>query len=93
MIGIAELAALVTVAGVSIYVAGLLGLAIAIRLRLTDDIETAWYAVTLLPRTAVAGQGVKIWLTWPLPIVVVLVVLDIVAEHFGISDTDVIDRL
>jgi hypothetical protein len=93
MIGIAELAALITVAGVSIYVAGLLGLAIAIRLRLTDDIVTAWYAVTLLPRTDVAGQGVKIWLTWPLPIVVLLVVLDTVAQHFGVADTDMIERL
>jgi hypothetical protein len=78
---------------VSIYVAGLLGLAIAIRLRLTNDIATAWYAVTLLPRTDVAGQGVTIWLTWPLPIVVVLLVLDTVAEHFGVSNTDMIDNL
>jgi hypothetical protein len=86
-IGLAELATLVTVAGVSIYVAGLLGLTLAIRLRLTDDIATAWYAVALLPRTDVAGQGVKIWLTWPLPIVVLLVVLETVAAYFGVSDT------
>jgi hypothetical protein len=88
MISVADLAALVTVIGVSVYVAGLLGLTIAIRVRtLTDDILTAWYVVTLLPRPDVAGQGVKIWLTWPLPIALLIVMLDTFAEHFGISGT------
>jgi hypothetical protein len=27
---------------------------------------TAWYAVSLLPRTVVAGQGVRTWVQWPL---------------------------
>ena len=90
---IADLAALVTVAGVSVYVAGLLGLALAIRLRLADDIETAWYAVSLLPRTDVAGQGVRIWLSWPLPIAVVVVALDTLGGAFGAFDTAMFDPL
>jgi hypothetical protein len=93
-ISIADLVALVTVAGVSVYVAGLLGLAIAIRLRLTDDMGTAWYAVSLLPRTDVAGQGVRIWLSWPLPIAVVVVVLDTLGEDIGaFVDTATFDPL
>lgn len=66
-----------TVAGILIYVIGLVGLAMAIRLRLINDITTAWYVVSLLPRTVVAGQGVKIWLTWPLPLAMILVLADI----------------
>jgi hypothetical protein len=92
-IDIADLATLVTVAGVSVYVAGLLGLAIAIRLRYTDDLATAWYAVTLIPRTDVAGQGVQIWLTWPLPIAVLLVLLDTLAKYFGAFNPAMVDTI
>ena len=45
---------------------GLVGLSITIRSAFTRDISTAWYAVSLLPRTVVAGQGVRIWLSWPI---------------------------
>jgi hypothetical protein len=77
LIGIAgDIVAVLTVTGLSIYVIGLVGLAMAIRLRLIEDTTTAWYVVSLLPRTVVAGQGVKIWLLWPLPFAVVLVVVD-----------------
>jgi hypothetical protein len=93
MSSIAELATLVTVAGVAIYVAGLLGLTIAIRLRLTEDIATAWYAVTLLPRTDVAGQGVKIWLLWPLPVALLLVMLEPLAELLGTSYADMLEKV
>ena len=73
--GIVEVAALVTVAGIGVYVVGLLRLAMAMRLRLIDNLSTAWFVVALLPRTVVAGQGVRIWLAWPLPFAALLVVL------------------
>jgi hypothetical protein len=72
VIGIGELATILTVAGVSIYVLGLMGLAITIRLRLASNISIAWYAVSLLPRTVVAGHGVRIWLTWPIALTLIL---------------------
>jgi hypothetical protein len=66
LIGIGDLAAILAVVSVGIYVLGLMGLAVTIRLRLVDNISVAWYAVSLLPRTVVAGHGVRIWLTWPI---------------------------
>lgn len=71
-ISIGTLATILTVAGVATYVLGLIGLAVTIRLRLARDIPTAWYAVSLLPRTIVAGQGIRIWLGWPIGITVVI---------------------
>lgn len=63
---IGDLATILTVAGVSIYVLGLIGLAIPIRREFTGgDISTAWYAVSLVPKTVVAGQGARLWLRWP----------------------------
>ena len=61
-LNIGDLAALVTVAGVTIYVLGLIGLAIPIYRVFTGEISTAWYAVSLVPKTVVAGQGVRIWM-------------------------------
>jgi hypothetical protein len=74
-IDIADVLALITVAGVAVYVAGLVGLAIAIRREFTRDISTAWYVVALIPRTVVAGQGVRIWLLWPVTLGALLTVL------------------
>jgi hypothetical protein len=65
-IGIGDLVALVTVAGLAVYVLGLVGLTVSIRLGFTTDVSVAWYAVSLLSRTVVAGQGVRIWLGWPI---------------------------
>jgi hypothetical protein len=65
-IGIGDLVAVVTAGGLAIYVMGLVGLSITIRRTFTGDISTAWYAVSLLPRVVVAGQGVRIWLGWPI---------------------------
>jgi hypothetical protein len=64
-IGIGDLAAILTVAGVTIYVLGLIGLAIPIYREFAQDLTTAWYVVALVPKTVVAGQGVRIWLQWP----------------------------
>jgi hypothetical protein len=63
---IGDLAALVTAVGISIYVMGLVGLSVTIRRTFAADFTTAWYAVSLLPRTVVAGQGVRLWLRWPI---------------------------
>jgi hypothetical protein len=52
---------------------GLVGLSLTIRFNFTIDFTTAWYAVTLLPRTVVAGQGVRLWLRWPLIATAILV--------------------
>jgi hypothetical protein len=59
------------VAGVSIYVLGLIGLTIPIRRPFTRDLSTAWYAVSLIPKTVLAGHGVRIWLRWPTAFVVI----------------------
>jgi hypothetical protein len=71
-ISIGDLAAILTVAGVSIYVLGLMGLAATIRLSLVSNISLAWYAVSLLPRTVVAGHGVRVWLILPMGLTIVL---------------------
>jgi len=63
---IGNLVGLITVAGAAVYVLGLVGLAVTIRSRLTGDFSTAWYVVSLLPRTVVAGQGLRLWLRWPI---------------------------
>jgi hypothetical protein len=62
-IGIGDLVGIITVAGVAVYVLGLVGLSVTIRFKLTGDLSTAWYVVSLLPRTVVPGQGIRLWLT------------------------------
>jgi hypothetical protein len=81
-ISIANLLTYLTTSGVAIYVVGLVGLAITMRLELTDDISTAWYAVALLPRTIVAGQGVRIWLRWTVPYAIFAAVLGALVVGF-----------
>lgn len=71
-IGIGDLATIITVAGITVYVLGLVGLAITISQKFTGDLSAAWYAASLLPRTIVAGQGVRIWLGLPIVLTVVL---------------------
>jgi hypothetical protein len=79
-IAIGSLATILTVAGVTIYVLGLVGLAATIRLRLARDIPMAWYAVSLLPRTIVAGQGIRIWLGWPISVTATIALLMILSK-------------
>lgn len=86
MLNLGDMVAILTVAGIAIYVVGLVGLTLALRLRLTDDMSTAWYAVALLPRTSVAGQGVKIWLTWPIPFAALSVLMD--SSIMGLTDSE-----
>src|SRR5215212_11106779 len=74
---IGDLATILTVAGVSIYVLGLIGLAIPILREFTGDITTAWYAVSLVPKTVVAGQGVRIWMQRPAAFATALLVVTV----------------
>jgi hypothetical protein len=85
LITIGSLATILTVAGVTIYVLGLVGLAVTIRIRLAKDIPTAWYAVSLLPRAIVAGQGIRIWLGWPLILTVAIALWTFLIMTFELS--------
>jgi hypothetical protein len=79
-----NLAALVAAAGVAIYVLGLVGLAVPIYRKRTRDLSTAWYAASMIPRTVVAGHGVRIWLQWPTLLTpAVLLVLAAVQSVYG----------
>jgi hypothetical protein len=83
-ITIGSLATILTVAGVTIYVLGLIGLAIPIRREFTQDLSTAWYAVALIPKTVVAGQGVRIWLRWPFVFTAILFIATILIKPYPI---------
>lgn len=72
MVGLAEVAALVTVLGAAIYVLGLLGLAWPIHRRWDNDASTTWYAMSLVPRAVVAGQGLRIFLGFPTMVAILL---------------------
>jgi hypothetical protein len=74
LISIGDLAALVTVVGVTIYALGLIGLAVPIQRSYTHDFATAWNAVSLMPKTIVVGQGVRIWMQWPILLTVVILI-------------------
>jgi len=63
--GLAEVAALITVVGATIYGLGLLGLAWPIHKRWNNDASTTWYAMSLIPRAVVAGQGMRIFVGFP----------------------------
>ena len=65
MIGFAEVAALVTVMGAAIYGLGLLGVAWSLHKRWNNDASTTWYALSLMPRMLVAGQGMRILIGFP----------------------------
>ena len=65
MIGFAEVAALITVVGAATYGLGLLGVAWPIHKRWHNDAATTWYAISLIPRAVVAGQGMRIFVGFP----------------------------
>jgi len=74
MIGIAEVAALITVVGAAIYGLGLLGVAWPIHKRWQNDAATTLYAVSLIPRAVVAGQGIRILMGFPTLVATLLLV-------------------
>jgi hypothetical protein len=61
-----QVAALVTVLGIAIYIVGLIALCWPIYRRVTDDPSTAVFAASMVPRTVVAAQGVRIFVGFPL---------------------------
>jgi len=83
----AEIAALITALAAAVYVLGLVALFIPNSLAYTGDFSTAWYAVSLVPKTVVAGHGVRQLLAQPLLgifLVVALVLLNYwVSKRFG----------
>src|SRR5215211_951364 len=83
MIGIAEVAALITVVGAAIYGLGLLGVAWPIHKRWQNDAATTLYAVSLIPRAVVAGQGIRILMGFPTLVATLLLVwsLLVAEEH------------
>ena len=72
---IGDLAALVTVVGVAIYILGLVTLAWPIYVRITGEASPTWHAVSLLPRTVVAGLGLSILMKFPIIASVITILL------------------
>lgn len=71
-ISFGEISALLAVAAIGVYIVGLFALLFPISRTFTGDFTTAWYAVSLVPRTIVAGQGVRQVLAYPAISVLVL---------------------
>jgi len=74
MVGFAEVAALITVLGAAIYGLGLLGVAWPIYKRWQNDAATTLYAISLIPRAVVAGQGMRIFMGFPTLIATLLLI-------------------
>jgi hypothetical protein len=70
-----QVAALVTILGVAIYVIGLIALCWPIYRRVTDDPSTAVFAASMVPRTVVAAQGVRMFVGFPLIAALCLIIL------------------
>ena len=75
MLTVAQTAALIAGTGVAIYVVGFIGLLWAIYRTITGGVNAALYAVSLIPRTVVAGLGVRIFFGFPLLVVSAIAVL------------------
>ena len=79
LIGFAEVAALITVVGAAIYALGLLGLAWPIHKRWNNDASTTWYAISLIPRAVVSGQGMRIFMGFPTIMAILLLIWWLIA--------------
>jgi hypothetical protein len=70
-IGIAEITAIIALVGAGlgagVYALGFIGVYWSVYKRIThDDASTALYATSLIPKTLVATQGIRIFIGWPL---------------------------
>lgn len=65
-IDIAAVATLITITATAIYVLGLMALGYPVYSRITKNSSTALYVVSVVPRTVVAGHGVRFLLGIPL---------------------------
>ena len=75
LVEFAQIAALITILGTAIYITGLIALCWPIYRSLTRDPSTGLYAAALVPRTVVAGQGVRIFVGFPLVAALCLLVV------------------
>ena len=82
-LSLGEVSAFVGIVAGSIYILGLWGLLIPIANTYHQSFDVAWYAVSLMPRITVAGQGVKMLLS-PL-ILVGLVVITLGVMKINVS--------
>lgn len=69
-IPIAEASAVLALVGAITYSLGLIALLMPIALGYTHDFSSAWYAVSLAPKTVVVGQGIRHLLGTPTLIVI-----------------------
>jgi hypothetical protein len=77
---IADISALVAVLAAAIYVLGLFTLWVPIYTTYTHDFEAAWHAASLVPRTLVAGLGVRQLLAFPLLVATIILILTLIAD-------------
>jgi hypothetical protein len=77
-----EASALLAVVGVGVYVLGLLALRVPLSRTYTGDYAASWYAVSLVPRTTVVGQGLVL-LGFPLLLTLVASLL-FVFQQLGV---------
>ncbi len=73
-VGIADVAVLLTAAGTATYVLGVIAVAWPIHTRITNSAILTWHAVALIPKTVVAGQGVRMLFSFPAVVTVVTMV-------------------
>jgi hypothetical protein len=85
---LAEVSALLAVFGAMTYVLGLFALWVPIARAYTHDFTSAWYAASLVPKTIIAGQGVKELLGLPLFTVLGVVVVIMIRQLTLRSDED-----
>lgn len=72
---IVEVSALVTVFAATIYVLGLFAVWLPLFANITHNFTTSWYAISLMPRMAIVGQGVTKLVGLPLIVVLAVVVM------------------
>jgi hypothetical protein len=96
-IDIAAVATLITITATTIYVLGLLALGYPVYSRITKNSSTALYVVSVVPRTVVAGHGVRfllgIPLIWTLLFAAFLSVPQLVSKSFDVRSSYVEDPI
>ena len=80
LVEVTQVVALITVLGTAIYITGLIALCWPIYRLLTNDASTGLYAAALVPRTVVAGQGIRIFVGFPLVAALCLLIVVSMAQ-------------
>lgn len=63
---IVDVSALFAVLAATVYAVGLFALWAPLATKVTQDFPTSWYAVSLIPRMAVVGEGIRALLGFPI---------------------------